>query len=344
MLYAGWIPYTLDFNFTARTSRAVMHTKDTYFLRVRDDAHPGICGIGEVPLFRGLSAEDDPGFESRLTVACRTLDFSNADSSARMGFETALRDLQNGGRGIIFPGTRWLEGNDGITINGLIWMGDKDTMFNRIRQKLDEGFKCLKLKIGGINFEEELELLKYIRSRFPVDILELRADANGAFTPENALSGLERLSHFNLHSLEQPIKAGHEKVMAQICQESPVPIALDEELIGITSDEAKRQKLEFIRPQYIILKPALCGGFTEADHWIDAATDLGISWWATSALESNIGLSAIAQWTATHNVTRPQGLGTGELYTNNVPSQLIREGQLLKFNTAAQRSNPFTSC
>ena len=340
MLKASWRPYRLNFNFEARTSRAVMHVKDTYFLCIKDDERPGVYGIGEVPLFRGLSAEDTPYFEAILDEACRTMEWRQAPSSVRMGFETALADFANGGRGIIFPGSKWLSGEDGIVINGLIWMGDRETMFGRIQQKLDRGFRCLKLKIGGIDLDDELALLKYIRSRFPADVLELRADANGAFTPENALARLEKLSQFGLHSIEQPIRAGQPEAMARVCALSPVPVALDEELIGITSDDIKAQMLGLIKPQYISLKPALCGGFAEADRWIETATGTGIGWWATSALESNIGLNAIAQWVAAKRPSLPQGLGTGALYTNNTKSQLKLVGQNLYFNPQAGRANP----
>lgn len=319
-----------------------MHVKDTYFICVEDDSRPDICGIGEVPFFSGLSAEDTPDFEDFLDNACREMSWEQAPSSVRMGFETALADLTNGGRGIIFPGSQWLSGESGITINGLVWMGDRHTMLERIRHKLDEGFSCLKLKIGGIDFDDELDLLKYIRQQLPSEVLELRADANGAFTPDNALARLEKLSQYNLHSIEQPIKPHQPEAMARICNLSPIPIALDEELIGITDDDVKAQMLELIKPQYIILKPALCGGFAEADKWIKTATEQNIGWWATSALESNIGLNAIAQWVAAKNPELPQGLGTGALYTNNTGSQLKLCGQKLFFNPKALRDNPMT--
>lgn len=343
MLIADWRRYRLYFKFEARTSRAVMHAKNTYFVRVRDTERPEIFGLGEVPLFAGLSREDDPGFEGRLEEACRNINSFDpslpCDSSIRMGLETAVADLANGGRGIIFHGSQWLEGATGIDINGLIWMGDHDTMFRRIRKKLDEGFKCLKLKIGGIAFDDELNLLRHIRSRFPEDILQIRADANGAFSAENAMSRLEQLSQFGLHSIEQPVHAGQYDLMADICRNSPIQVALDEELIGDTPSNFKAQLLSFIRPQYVILKPALCGGFYGAQGWIDAAAELGIGWWATSALESNVGLNAITQWTAAKGVTMPQGLGTGELYLNNTASQLIRRGEKLFFNPLAERDN-----
>ena len=326
MLTARWRPYRLDFNFEARTSRAVMYVKDTYFLCVEDDSRPGVCGIGEVPLFRGLSAEDTPDFESVLDKACLTMDWAQAPSSVRMGFETALADLGNGGRGIIFPGSQWLSGQSGIVINGLIWMGDRHTMFERIQQKLEQGFGCLKLKIGGIDFDDETDLLKYIRRRFPADVLELRADANGAFTADNVMQRLEALSAYSVHSLEQPVRAGQYDLMARVCRESPISIALDEELIGTTSADFKAQLLEHIRPAYVILKPSLCGGFSGADEWIAAAQARGIGWWATSALESNIGLEEIAHWVSRKDTHMPQGLGTGQLYSNNVGSGIRRIG------------------
>ena len=208
-------------------------------------------------------------------------------------------------------------------------MGDKRTMKNRIRQKLDAGFRCVKLKIGGIDFCDELDLLNSIRVEFPVSDIELRVDANGAFTPENAMERLERLSELDLHSIEQPIRQGQWEEMALLCSRSPIPIALDEELIGFRSDEEKERMLDEIRPQYIILKPSLCGGFAEADKWIEIAGKRNVGWWATSALESNIGLSAIAQWVSRYSPVMPQGLGTGALYINNFPSPLRLEGDKL---------------
>lgn len=335
MLRVTWEPLRLQFRFEARTSRAVMQYKDTYIVRVTD-LETGLTGTGEAPLFAGLSAEDTPDYEERLTAACRHVERTgvlpaDAPSSVRMGLETALGDLQNGARGVIFPGSEWLRGDRGIVINGLVWMGDKNTMRQRIASKLDEGFKCLKLKIGGIDFKEELELLKLVRDNFDSDTVELRLDANGAFAPSNAMERLKRLSEFNIHSIEQPIRAGQHEAMAEICRTSPIPVALDEELIGDTTSEQKSAMLDMIRPQYIILKPALCGGFAGADSWIEAARQRGIGWWATSALESNIGLSAIAQWVSLKNPVMPQGLGTGELYHNNTPSSLRRQGQLIYY-------------
>lgn len=353
MLKAEWKPYRLNFSFEARTSRAVMHVKDTFFIRITDTGRPGADGIGEAPLFAGLSREDDSGYTSRLDNVCHEInnivsvnddkyeiDYSKVtDSSIRMGIETAVADLVNNGGGVIYPATEWLAAKEAIEINGLVWMGDRQTMADRINEKIDAGFRCIKIKIGGIDFEDEMMLLGYIRNRFPADVLELRVDANGAFTPDTVMSKLERLYRLGIHSIEQPIRAGQYDAMATICANSPVDIALDEDLIGTTSPDFKEQLLDFIRPRYIILKPAICGGFADADRWIATARRLGIDWWATSALESNIGLNAIAQWTAKHNINRPQGLGTGMLYTNNTASQLDLCRSQLRFDQNAQRQN-----
>jgi o-succinylbenzoate synthase len=340
MLCAKWMPYRLNFKFEARTSRASMTYKDTYFIKVWHSNAPEVYGLGECALFKGLSKEDNSEYENKLDELCSNPEQNKpANSSIRFGFETALADLQNGGLGIISPNCDWIAGNVGIPINGLVWMGDKELMLQRIQQKLEEGFRCLKLKIGGINFDDEVELIRYIRRRFSVDELELRLDANGAFTPDNALSRLRTLYKFGIHSLEQPIKAGQLNAMAAVCFHSPIPIALDEELIGDTSIVSKGEMLEYVRPAYIILKPALCGGLSGADDWISAAEKLNIGWWATSALESNIGLNAIAQWVSSKHPFVPQGLGTGELYHNNIPSPVVRQGSKLYFDTSKPRAD-----
>lgn len=322
MLKAVYIPYTLQFKHTIRTSRGEMSVKPTYFVKLTDTDSPGICGIGECALFKGLSAEDHSDYESRLQSYCT--DFNNldineiAESSIRFGFETALSDLRNGGirqpfcTGDLNP----------IRINGLVWMADGETMQREADVKTMSGFKCVKLKIGGINFERELAILRALRNRYDEHELEIRLDANGGFTPENAHDRLLRLSEFKIHSLEQPIKAGQWDEMRKICEKSPIPIALDEELIGITPDPIKTEMLRTINPRYIVLKPSLCGGFSEADRWIETAETLNIGWWATSALESDIGLNAIARWVSNKKIVLPQGLGTGLLYVNNVTSPL----------------------
>lgn len=334
MLKASYQKYLLHFKEPAGTSRGVLTDKETYVIRIWEEEHPGITGIGECPLFRGLSAEDRPDYESKLEEVCGHIDCVNSGelrewSSIRFGIEMALSDLHYGGKGIYFP-SAFTQGEQAIEINGLIWMGDRATMFRRICQKLEAGFRCIKLKIGAIDFQAELDLLDYIRCNFSSEKVELRVDANGAFTPANAMDRLTALACFDLHSIEQPIRQGQWEEMARLCRTSPVPVALDEELIGISCPEQKRELLETIRPQYIILKPALCGGFEGAREWIALAQELRIGWWVTSALESNIGLSALAQWVATLENPLPQGLGTGQLFTNNFPSRLMQEGSRLR--------------
>lgn len=329
MLKALWTDYTLNFRFTARTSRESMTEKKTYFVKLFDDSRPDVVGYGECALFRGLSADDVPDFERILAETCRHPEEPLPKMSAiRFGFESARAALANGGGFNPWPGA-WSEGRDKIVINGLIWMGDRDTMLARIDEKLAAGFRVLKLKIGGIDFESECGLLEYIRSYFPADKLEIRLDANGSFTSANALERLDRLSRFNIHSIEQPVKAGQPSVMADICRQSPIDIALDEELIGCRDELASAKLLDEISPRYIILKPTLCGGFEAADQWIRLAVERGIGWWATSALESDIGLNAIAQWVSQYRPAMPQGLGTGQLFINNIPSPLTLRGDCL---------------
>jgi L-alanine-DL-glutamate epimerase-like enolase superfamily enzyme len=309
-----------------------MHYKDTYFVKVWRTSAPDIVGYGECALFKDLSADDVDDYEQRLTEVCRNPENSlPAYSSIRFGMETALADLNRGGNFNPFD-CKWSRGLEQIPINGLVWMGDKETMAKRISEKLSAGFRCLKLKIGGIEFERELDLLRTIRSQFSISDLEIRLDANGAFTKDNAMAKLDALSQFDIHSIEQPIKAGQPELMAQICKSSPIEIALDEELIGCRTSEEKEQLLTQINPRYIILKPALCGGLADADEWIALARKHGIGWWATSALESNIGLNAIAQWLSARGYNMPQGLGTGELYHNNITSPIRLKGSSITYN------------
>lgn len=336
MLKASYSKYILHFKEPSGTSRGILTDKETYFIRIWEEERPEVIGLGECALFRGLSAEDRPDYEAKLQEVCLNIaDFSLSDmatwSSICFGVEMALYDLKNGGRRIYFP-SPFTRGEKNIEINGLIWMGDQATMLRRIHEKLEAGFRCIKLKIGAIDFEAELALLKHIRSNFSRDEVELRVDANGAFTPSEAMRKLEALAKFDLHSIEQPIRQGQEQLMAELCRKTPIPIALDEELIGINLPEQKRLLLETIRPQYIILKPALCGGFSGAEEWIRLAGEYHLGWWITSALESNVGLNALAQWTATLGNPMPQGLGTGQLYTNNLASSLLQIGSKLKMD------------
>lgn len=313
-----------------------MRQKDTYYIRLADSESDNICGLGEAGLFRGLSCDDRPDYEQKLAEVCENIDRYAARPSLladwpsiRFAVETAVRDLSNGGRRIICP-SPWTAGKETIVINGLVWMGDSNLMRERIATKLAEGFGCVKIKIGGINFDDEVGLLRFIRQEAPG--IQLRLDANGAFTPANALDRLNRLAEFDIHSLEQPIKAGQWTEMRNICQSSPIPIALDEELIGITTKARKEMMLDEIRPQFIVLKPTLTGGIESSEEWIRLAGERGCSWWVTSALESNIGLNTIAQWTATLDSKMAQGLGTGQLYDNNIPSPLTLHGERLSYS------------
>ncbi len=332
---ASYCRYILRFINPATTSRNTMLEKETFFIKIWD-RNPDIYGIGECAIFRGLSAEDTPYYEDKIRELCQNINNGNSTdlkdlSSIKFGLETALNDYNNGGQRTIFR-NKWRDGMSEIPINGLIWMGNKDEMYSRIKEKLSLGFRCLKLKIGGIDFNNELDLIKYIRSKFSSDKLELRLDANGAFSEIDAENKLKLLSTYDIHSIEQPIKPKNWKFMSYLCNISPIDIALDEELIGINNTEEKRKMLQAVKPHYIILKPSLCGGFSGADEWINIAKNSGIKWWATSALESNVGLNAIAQWVATYNNELPQGLGTGALYHNNISSPIIQERDILRYD------------
>jgi len=336
MLQAEYCSYRLDLRFEARTSRTSMHHKDTYFIKIFDDAEPEVYGIGECALFRGLSADDCSDYELRLAGVCRDI-VSLTDpedigmSSIAFGVETAMQDLRNGGRRLIYPGA-WADGRSEIVINGLVWMGSAEQMMSRLSQKLEDGFRCVKIKIGGIDFEKELQLLDYVRSAWPADKVELRLDANGAFSPRDALRRLDRLARYDIHSIEQPVMPGQLQAMHDICRESPIPVALDEELIGTRRYDGQARLLDAVMPQYLILKPSLCGGFQASNRWIALARQREIGWWATSAMESDIGLNAIAQWVSGFDPQLPQGLGTGALYENNIASPVNLVGDRLVYS------------
>lgn len=343
-MQAAWCKYKLSFRFTAITSRERMDWKETFYIKIWNCDTPSVYGIGEAGLFRGLSCDDRPGYEEMLDAVCRDIDryienpaLLSDWPSIRFAVETAACDLANGGKRILFP-SEWTDGKKAITINGLVWMGDRDTMRERIASKLADRCGCVKVKIGGIDFEEELALLDYIRSQAP-DIT-LRLDANGAFPPHEAEEKLKRLAEFGIHSIEQPVRAGQWQEMKHLCRTSPIAIALDEELIGLNSPEEKRRMLETVQPQYIVLKPTLCGGIGGSEEWIRMAKNNGAGWWITSALESNIGLNAIAQWTATLDSDMAQGLGTGQLYHNNITSPLRTDGDRLSYDPAEKWEIP----
>ncbi len=335
MLRAAYCRYLLKFNFVAITSRQSMTEKETFFIKVWDTDYPEFYGVGECAVFRGLSSDDTAEYESKLINICHNihnLSLEDIDqSSVRFGVETALFDLKNGGKRIIFP-SDWLYQTHGIEINGLVWMGDFSTMRKRLEEKVEAGFRCIKIKIGALDFEREIQLLKFLREEYSDYNIQLRLDANGAFSASEALNLIDRLAKYDIHSIEQPIRPLQWKSMKEICKYSPIPIALDEELIGNMDYDHRCRLLDAIFPQYIILKPSLCGGFSTANGWIKDAEDRDIKWWATSALESDIGLNAIAQWVASKKISMPQGLGTGKLYTNNIISPLYIDRTKLMYN------------
>lgn len=328
-------PSILHFKQPAGTSRGVYNTRKVWYVGITSVEEPQRIGLGECAPLPNLSCDDLPDYEDILSEACKQLELTGVIDkealrpypSILFGLETALLHFQ--ANSFALWNTPFSRGESGIPINGLIWMGDYAQMFRQIEKKMELGFHCIKLKIGAINFEEELSLLRHIRKHFTAREVELRVDANGAFSPEDAMNKLNRLAELDIHSIEQPIRAGQLDDMARLVKESPIPIALDEELIGVTSLSGKAELLDMINPQYIILKPSLHGGICGSTEWIDEAEKRNIGWWITSALESNIGLNAIAQWCATLPTTLPQGLGTGMLFTDNVEMPLvIREDKL----------------
>lgn len=331
-------PYVLRFKEPGGTSRGVMTEKITCMLRLFDEKDPSRFGIGEAGIFPGLSPEADDRFfyklmelqaNIRLGLPTDLLGFP----SLQCGFEQAIRDFSGGCHGIYFE-SPFVHAECSIEINGLVWMGDYETMIRRIEDKLLQGFRCVKLKIGAIDWRQEVDMIRYIRDRYDPDRLEIRVDANGGFTMDNAIPRLKRLADLGVHSIEQPIKAGNPQLMRFLCDISPLPIALDEELIGKFTPEEKADMLDNIRPAYIVLKPSLVGGFSGSQEWIGLASERSIGWWVTSALESNIGLNALAQWVATLRTSIPQGLGTGGVFTNNFETPLHLEGDRLCYDPA----------
>lgn len=345
-LKVKWLKHTLNFKFKAGTSRGFYTEKDSFFIKVYDSENLNIFGLGEAAPLKGLSIDDLDNFEEILDDICRTFNqldlevfewnlsiiltqlIDDCYPSIKFAFETALLDFMNGGQRIIFN-NGFVKGEKSIPINGLVWMGDKEFMNNQVSEKLRAGFGTIKIKVGAINFEEELSVLSSIRKEYSAEQITLRVDANGAFSENDVWQKLEKLSDYQIHSIEQPIKQGNPDSMKALSAKSPIPIALDEELIGVSDYVKKMQLLKHIQPQYIILKPTLLGGLQHCKEWIEIATRLKIGWWMTSALESNIGLNAIAQLTAQYKSNIPQGLGTGELYHNNIESPLeVKDGNL----------------
>lgn len=331
---AAYKKYILDFKRPSGTSRGVMTEKETWFLILENN---GKKGIGECGILRTLSADDRPDYEEKLKWVCENIDLGKDKlwesllefPSIQFGVEMAFQSLESENPFVLFP-SEFTKGYKNVPINGLVWMGEPEFMKAQIEEKLAQGFDCIKLKIGAIDFDKELELLRFIRQNYDAKTIEIRVDANGGFTSNEALIKLNQLSEFELHSIEQPIQKNQTDSMSELCKLTPFPIALDEELIGVFNYAEKEELLQKIKPQYIILKPSLVGGFRGSSEWISLAKKYNIGWWITSALESNIGLNAIAQWTFLQNNLMPQGLGTGGLYTNNFDCPLeVKNGQLI---------------
>jgi o-succinylbenzoate synthase len=329
--------HILTFKKPGGTSRGILTQKETWFLILKNGEQ---IGIGECAMFRGLSIDDVPGYETQLQWVCDHIDRGLAFllsslvmfPSIQFGLEQAFRSFDSKDPFVLFP-SEFTKHDKSISINGLIWMGKKAFMEEQINQRIADGYTCIKLKIGALDFNSEISLLKGIREKFTSDEIELRVDANGAFGKEDVFFKLEELSKIDIHSIEQPIKPGDLALMKEVCASGFIDIALDEELIGVVDETKRRELLQITAPQYIILKPSLIGGYSGSMEWITLANEMGIHWWVTSALESNIGLNAIAQWTFTLKNSLPQGLGTGSLFINNIESPLeVREGKLFYNN------------
>lgn len=338
MIKARWIERTLQPRFELGTSKGPIHARTVWYLIAWNEEAPELKGIGEAALFPGHSKEFPADVKLKLTELCeRTSDWKdrfNGDlvdvPSVRFAVEQCLRDLQAGGTKTLFPSAFTL-GKQGIPINGLVWMGNKATMRQRIQEQIENGCTTLKMKIGGIGIDDEIELLRAVRKEHSAEELTLRVDANGAFSAQQAPDVLKRLAELQVHSIEQPVPPGLYEVMAELCATTPVPIALDEDLIGLNTRDAKVDLLNHVKPQHIVIKPSLVGGWNATREWIELAKARNIGWWITSALESSIGLNAIAQFTATLNVSTAQGLGTGKVYANNIPSPLLAERGFLRY-------------
>ena len=349
MLHLGYSRRILRFNFPARTSRGALAEHTAWYLHLTHTDNPAIIGLGEAAPLAGLSPDHGPGFAGAVALLCERVNAARLDSLAlaavpalvgpgwpalAFALETAVLDLANGGRRQLYANA-FSQGKAALPINGLVWMGDAGFMREQIQQKLAAGYACLKLKIGSLDFATELNILAEIRAVAGPERLTLRVDANGAFAPAEAPRQLAQLAEFGLHSIEQPLAAGQAVALAALCRTTPVPIALDEELIGVTDPARQAALLDEIRPAYIVLKPTLLGGHAATRHWIALAEARGLGWWLTSALESNVGLNAVAQLTGEYDVRGfPQGLGTGQLYHNNVEAPLQVGGGELRYNPA----------
>ena len=334
MMQASYIRHPLQFVRPAGTSRGYLEQKPCLYIRLSDTE--GNTGLGEVSFIPGLSMESQDDLEIQVDHICKLISRGEMDPlqqlpalpGVQFALETAVRDMETGGKLLLHP-SEFTRGMAGIPTNGLIWMGPRDFMISQIREKMNLGFRVLKLKVGALDFEEEMEVIRWIRSEFSGADLEIRLDANGAWSAGEALEKMGVLARSVIHSIEQPIAPGQPEDLAELCRHAAIPVALDEELIGMADPLKRRGLLEAVRPAYIILKPGILGGFSITGHWIELAESMDIGWWITSALESNLGLNAIAQWTWQKGISRPQGLGTGALYTNNIRSPLEMRGEQL---------------
>ena len=336
---ATYHKYILNFKRPSGTSRGVLTQKETWFIVLEEN---GKIGIGECGILRGLSIDDRADYEDKLKWTCQNINLGSEKlwekliefPSIQFGMETAFYSLKAKNNPFEIFESDFTKGKKNIPINGLVWMGKKEFMKEQIEEKIAQGFSCIKLKIGAIDFDKELDLLRFIRANFDENQIEIRVDANGAFDKSEALCRLNQLSGFKIHSIEQPIRKNQTDSMSELCKTTPFSIALDEELIGVFLYEEKETLLQKIRPQYIILKPSLVGGFRGSKQWIELAEKYNIGWWITSALESNIGLNAIAQFTFLQNNPMPQGLGTGGLYNNNFFCPLVVKTGKLCYDTS----------
>ncbi len=329
----------LKFRDPAGTSKGILKTKPSWFVYFYDEENPDYKGVGECSVIPGLSIDDEDKIEPTLADICKSVnlgDYNFEDTlpefpAIQFALETALSDYKVKGSKVLFP-SDFTKGRKGIVINGLIWMGDIHSMKQQIEYKIEKGYRCVKLKIGALNFDEEYNLIKRIRNTYSEADIEIRVDANGAYSPERAYENMGKLAALDIHSIEQPILPSQIYEMAELCRKAPIPVALDEELFGIRPFENKQKLVEIIRPHYLVLKPSMLGGFRETEQWVSIAEELNIGWWVTSALESNIGLNAIAQWCYQLGVSIPQGLGTGNLYIDNIISPLTLNGEKLFYD------------
>lgn len=352
-LTASYFKKNFHFSFTARTSRGLMKEKASWFIKIHEREAIEPFGIGECGPLPGLSIDDRPDFEEKLsgiidkinTASLKVIDYEeilpfvgHGYPSIVFGLETALRDYQNGGKRIIYKND-FVKGAP-ISINGLVWMGDLDFMMDQINRKIAQGFTCIKIKVGGLDFERECDILNYIRKRYFREDITIRLDANGALKTDEVLYKLDEMAKYNIHSIEQPIKPGLIE-MEELCRKSPIPVALDEELIGKENHGQKETLLKLLKPHFIVLKPSLHGGLKGCKEWIAIAESLQIGWWITSALESSIGLNAICQFAADYNLRIPQGLGTGTIYKNNISSPLTLKNGTIFYDQNSEWDKTF---